>query len=184
MRELSLHLLDIAENSISAKAKNIIIEVVEDVKADLLKLSVQDDGCGMSPEMVARVIDPFVTTRTTRKVGLGIPLLKEAAEACNGNLHVESEEGKGTKLSVQFQYSHIDRMPLGDIAATLLHLLVANPSIHWVFRYRYNDHEFVFDDTPVKAELQGMPLTEPAILNVLREMLQTGLDEARADHVS
>lgn len=184
MRELSLHLLDVAENSISAKAQNISIEVIENLKTDLLKLSVQDDGCGMSPEMVAKVTDPFITSRTTRKVGLGIPLLKEAAEACNGNFNITSKVGEGTKLSVQFQHSHIDRMPLGDLVTTLLHLLVANPAVHWVFRYQFNDHEFVFDDAPVKAELEGVSLSEPSILNCLREMLQSGINDARADHES
>jgi hypothetical protein len=184
LRELSLHLLDIAENSISAKAKDITIEVIEDLRIDLLQLSVQDNGCGMPPEMAARVIDPFVTTRTTRKVGLGIPLLKEAAELCNGSLSLTSEVGVGTFIVVKFQHSHIDRMPLGDITTTLLHLLVANPSVHWVFKYRFNEKEFVFDDAPVKAEIEGLPLSEPSILNCLREMLQSGIDDARAEHVS
>lgn len=184
MRELSLHLLDIAENSISAKAKDIRIEVIEDLQIDLLQLSVQDNGCGMSPEMAARVIDPFVTTRTTRKVGLGIPLLKEAAEMCNGSLALTSEVGVGTKIVVKFQHSHIDRMPLGDLTTTLLHLLVANPSVHWTYYYRFNENEFLFDDGPVKAELQGLPLSEPSILNCLREMLESGIVNARAQNVS
>jgi hypothetical protein len=184
LRELSLHLLDIAENSISAKAKNITIEVIEDLRTDLLKLSVQDDGCGMSPEMAASVIDPFVTTRTTRKVGLGIPLLKEAAEACNGSLQLESKIDVGTRIDVQFQRSHIDRMPLGDIITTILHLEVANPAVHWVFKYGFNDQEYIFDDEPVKAELEGVSLSEPSILSCLREMLQSGVDEARAGHES
>ena len=132
--------------------------------------------------MAASVIDPFVTTRTTRKVGLGIPLLKEAAEACNGSLVLESKLGAGTKISVQFQHSHIDRMPLGDITTTFLHLLVANPAVHWVFRYRFNDQEFIFDDEPVKAELEGVSLSEPSILSCLREMLQSGITDAKADH--
>ena len=179
MRELSLHLLDIAENSISAKAKNIVIEVVENIKSDLLQLSVQDDGCGMSPEMAAQVVDPFVTTRTTRKVGLGIPLLKEAAEACNGGLSLVSKIGEGTKISVWFQHSHIDRMPLGDLVTTMLHLEVANPQVHWVLNYQFNENSYVFDDAPVKAELEGVSLSEPEILNCLREMIRSGIDEAR-----
>ncbi len=184
MRELSLHLLDIAENSISAKAKNITIEVVEDLRIDLLKLSVQDDGCGMSPEMAAVVVDPFVTTRTTRKVGLGIPLLKEAAEACNGYFKLESKQQVGTKIEVQFQHSHIDRMPLGDIVTTILHLIVANPDVHWLFYYQYNDQIFIFDDEPIKNELKDLPLSEPSILSCLREMLQSGIEDARANHES
>lgn len=188
MRELSLHILDIAENSISAKAQNITIEVIEDIKADLLKLSVQDDGCGMDSEMLAKVVDPFVTSRTTRKVGLGIPLLKAAAEACNGSFEITSQVGRGTKLTVQFQHSHIDRMPLGDLTTTILHLLIANPKVHWLFEYQFNDQRFIFDDEPIKTELEGMSMTEPSILNCLREMLESGVNEAQniktADHVS
>lgn len=177
MRELSLHLLDIAENSVAAGAREICIEVIEDSRSDLLQMSVEDNGKGMDAEMTARVIDPFVTTRTTRKVGLGIPLLKEAAEACNGFLKIDSELGKGTHLFVQFQRSHIDRMPLGDLAGTYLNLVIANPSIHWLLKYRVDNREFVFDDEPIKAELQGIELTEPPILRYLRETIETGILE-------
>lgn len=143
-------------------------------------MSVEDNGKGMDAEMVAKVIDPFVTSRTTRKVGLGIPLLKEAAEACNGFLKIESELGKGTRLFVQFQRSHIDRMPLGDLAATYRELLIANPSIHWIFSYKKDDQEFLFDDEPVKAILDGLSLTEPSILNYLRETIDTGIHNLMA----
>lgn len=140
-------------------------------------MSVQDNGKGMDAEMVSQVIDPFVTSRTTRKVGLGIPLLKEAAEACNGFLHIDSTPGRGTSLSVQFQRSHIDRMPLGDVAETYLNLLIANPSIHWVFTYSFNETRFVLDDEEVKETLQGVPMTEPSVLTVLREMFETGIND-------
>jgi len=138
LRELSLHLLDIAENSVAAGAKNITITVEEDTIANRLKMSVEDDGKGMDAEMVARVTDPFVTSRTTRKVGLGIPLLKAAAEACQGYLKIESQLGKGTRLEVEFQHDHIDRMPLGDLIGTILNLVVAYPHTHWCFKYRAN----------------------------------------------
>ena len=177
MRELSLHLLDIAENSVAANASKICITVVEDSRSDLLQMKVEDNGKGMTAEMVSQVIDPFVTSRTTRKVGLGIPLLKEAAEACNGFLTITSEVGKGTTLFVQFQRSHIDRMPLGDLSSTYLNLVVTNPTIHWLLKYQMNDREFVFDDEPIKAELEGIALTEPAILNYLRETIETGINE-------
>lgn len=177
MRELSLHLLDIAENSISANAKNITIKLLESSISDLLQMSVKDDGKGMSPEMVAKVVDPFTTTRTTRKVGLGIPLLKAAAEGCNGYLQITSELGKGTFLVVQFQRSHIDRMPVGDLVSTILHLVVANPMVHWVFEYTFNDKTFLFDDEPVKAELDGVPMSEPDVLSVLVDMLDSGIKE-------
>lgn len=180
MRELSLHLLDIAENSIAAGAKNITIQVIEDTHKDLLQMSVKDDGRGMDQETVQKVIDPFYTSRTTRKVGLGIPLLKEAAEACNGNLVIRSTIGIGTTLEVWFQRSHIDRMPLGDLASTMLNLQVTNPDIHWIFDYRFDDHEFLYDDTLIKAELEGVSLTEPPVLNCLREMLESGIIEVQS----
>ncbi len=181
MREIALHILDIAENSIAAGAKNIKIAVQEDLPNDRLKVTIQDDGRGMDQDLLAQVSDPFVTSRTTRKVGLGIPLLKAAAEACNGNFDITSNPGQGTCLAVEFQRSHIDRMPLGDLAGTMLTLVVAYPAIHWLFHYQVNtqneteDTEFTFDDEPIKQELDGLSFTEPTILAFLRELLQEGI---------
>lgn len=179
MRELSLHLLDIAENSIAADAKNIKITVIEDLIDDKLKLMVFDDGHGMSEDMVAKVIDPFVTSRTTRKVGLGIPLLKEAAEACDGTLKMKSEIGKGTDLEVEFKRSHIDRMPLGNIADTIINLVVANPQVNIMFKYAVNNKEFFYDDRQVKKELEGISLSDPTVLSFIREYIETGVNNIR-----
>jgi anti-sigma regulatory factor (Ser/Thr protein kinase) len=175
MRELALHLLDIAENSAAAEAKTIRIEIVEDKSKDRLSMCIEDDGKGMTEEMVQRVTDPFVTSRTTRKVGLGIPLLKEAAEACNGTLSISSKVGVGTTLTVDFQRSHIDRMPLGDISTTFLNLLIAHPAIHFIFKYVVGNEEFFLDDVAIKSELQGVSLTEPVVLNFLRNLFESGL---------
>jgi hypothetical protein len=183
LRELSLHLLDIAENSVAANATQVKIVVIEDSKIDLLQMSVEDNGKGMDAEMAARVVDPFVTSRTTRKVGLGIPLLKEAAEACNGFLKVTSQIGQGTTIFVQFQLSHIDRMPLGNLSDTFLQLLIANPLIHWIFECRVNERQFEFDDEPIKVELAGISLTEPPILNYLRETMETGIKALHAEDI-
>jgi hypothetical protein len=180
MREIALHLLDIAENSVAAQGRNISIEVHEDLKNDRLWACVLDDGRGMSAETVQRVLDPFYTTRTTRKVGLGIPLLKLAAEMSEGGLSLQSQPGQGTRLEVWFRHSHIDRMPLGDLSATFLAVLVAYPHIHWVFTYRVTQadgqqDEFVFDDTELKTELGDLPISEPEILSFVREMLEEGI---------
>lgn len=177
MRELSLHLLDIAENSITAGASCIWIFVGEDSRTDLLQMSVEDNGRGMSPEMVAQVTDPFVTSRTTRKVGLGIPLLKLAAESCNGSLTVDSTVGKGTRLFVQFQRSHIDRMPIGDLVNTVLNLVVSNPQVNWIFEYRFNDGSGIFDDAVIKKELGEVPMTEPDVLACIKEMISETIFE-------
>ena len=181
MRELALHLLDIAENSVAAKAQNITISVDEDHQADRLQMSVIDDGCGMDEATVARVIDPFFTSRTTRKVGLGLPFLKQAAESCNGNMQITSTPGKGTQVKVEFQYSHIDRMPLGDLAGTFLSLLIASPEINWDFNYIVDGKEFRFESLPVTQALQGISLTEPSILTYLRESIESGVAEVLLD---
>jgi hypothetical protein len=180
LKELALHLLDISENSIAANAHNISILVEEDTTSDRLRMRVEDDGKGMDAETVKKVIDPFYTSRTTRKVGLGIPLLKEAAEACNGYLTIQSQIGKGTCVEVEFQRSHIDRMPLGDLAGTLLNMVVGSPQIHWVFRYRANQHTFIFDDEPIKQVLHEIPLTEPDVLAFIREILENGVRDAQS----
>ena len=174
MREIALHLLDIAENSAAAGAKLVEIIVEEDLADDRLKMAVRDDGKGMDADLLARVTDPFVTSRTTRKVGLGIPLFKAAAESCSGGLSITSAPGQGTCLKAEFQRSHIDRMPLGDLIGTMLTLVIGFPGVHWIFRYRVDDAEFVFDDEPVKRALGEVPLTEPAILTFLKDLLREG----------
>ena len=181
MREIALHMLDIAENSVAAGAGVIEITVEEDLPDDRLKLIVQDNGPGMPAELLQRVTNPFVTSRTTRKVGLGIPLLKAAAEACQGYFCLDSILGQGTRLAVEFQRSHIDRMPLGDLAGTWLTLIIAYPEVHWLFQYQAKiqgsavSTEFTFDDAPIKQELAGVPLTEPSILAFIRQLLQEGV---------
>ncbi len=175
MRELALHLLDLAENSVAAGAVTIAIRVDEDLAADRLRLTVSDDGRGMEAAMAARVTDPFVTSRTERKVGLGLPLLKAAAEACAGSLSLHSTPGVGTTVSADFQRSHLDRMPLGDLAGTWLTLLVAHPPVHWHLAYRAGPHRFEFDDAPLKQALAGLPLTDPAVLKHLRLILAEGV---------
>ena len=179
MRELSLHILDIAENSISAGASRVGISVIEDIKGGMLSIKISDNGKGMDPETAQRVLDPFVTSRTTRKVGLGLPLLKAAAEGCNGGLTIESQLGVGTTTQVTFQHSHIDRMPLGEISDTWLTLLLGSPEVNWVFHYQMDDAVFSLDDTELKKELEGISLTEPSIMPILRELIRDGVESVR-----
>jgi hypothetical protein len=185
VREIALHLLDIAENSIAAGAKEIEILVEEDLSSDRLRLMVQDNGRGMKADILAQVGDPFMTSRNTRKVGLGIPLLKAAAEACRGSLKMSSTPGRGTRLEVEFQWSHIDRMPLGDLAGTLFVLVIGQPQVHWLFTYRVYAPEngglgeFIFDDALIKQTLGEIPLTEPEVLAYIRKALREGIDRVR-----
>lgn len=184
MREIALHLLDIAENSVAANATKIEISVIEDVLNDRLKAVIKDNGKGMDAETVTRICDPFVTTRTTRKVGLGIPLLKAAAEACGGHLTIQSNLGKGTVLEVEFIRSHIDRMPLGDLSTTFLTVVVGYPQIHWRFSYRARlstrEPEFLFDIDPIREDLEGIPFCEPEVLSFLRQLIEEGISDIQS----
>ena len=132
MEDLSLHILDIVENSIGAKASRVKIKVDEDTQKDLLMIEIEDNGRGMDGETVKKVLDPFFTTRTTRRVGLGLPLLDQATRESGGDIEIESKVGRGTRVRASFGYSHIDRKPMGDIGATLTILIAGNPEVDFV----------------------------------------------------
>jgi hypothetical protein len=182
MKEISLHLLDIAENSVAADSKSISLHVQEDLFHDRLSACVIDDGRGMDAATVEQVQDPFYTTRTTRKVGLGIPLLKLAAEMAGGSFSLQSEPGKGAWVEAEFRHSHVDRMPLGDLASTFLTLLISHPQVDWTFLYRVTDkneksREFLFESAELKSELGDISLTEPEVLTFLRGIFEQGIEE-------
>ena len=164
MRELSLNVLDIAQNSLSAGASLVEIAVSEDTEKDELVISVRDNGRGMTPEQAARVRDPFYTTRTTRKVGMGIPLFRMAAEMTGGSLDIVSEPGKGTAVTASFSLSHIDRMPLGDMAGTVTALIRLNPGVDFVYRHTVDGRSFEMDTRELRAQLGDVPLSEPDVM--------------------
>ncbi|MCE5314534.1 MAG: ATP-binding protein [Armatimonadota bacterium] len=176
MRELSMHILDLAQNSIAAGATELVIEVSADTQADRLMISLQDNGRGMDSDFLARVRDPFTTTRTTRRVGLGIPMFEAAAKACGGCIALQSAPGKGTYLAATFRLSHIDRAPLGDIASTLMSIVAANPDLRLRYTQRLDDKLFVLDTNDVKAQLDGVPINEGAVLKWLGEYVNEGTD--------
>ncbi len=179
MKEIALHILDIVENGIAAGAKAIEVAIEDDVAGNRLRICIQDDGCGMDERTLAGIDDPFVTSRTTRVAGLGVPLLKAAAEACNGRLEVRSAPGRGTTLQVEFQRDHIDRMPLGDLPGTLLGLVVGRPEIRWRFRYEGGGRTFHFDSEPIRRALGDVPLSEPVVVRAIRETLEEGIREVQ-----
>ncbi|MFQ5867356.1 MAG: ATP-binding protein [bacterium] len=139
MEDLSLHILDIVENSIVAQAKKIEISIIENIKEDLLTVKIKDDGKGMDEEMIKKSLDPFFTTKTTKKVGLGLPLLAQAAEESGGKLEIESEVGKGTTIMATFKLSHPDRRPLGNMKETMKILTVAHPEIKFIFEHKKSE---------------------------------------------
>ena len=158
MRELSLNILDIAQNSITANASLITIEVLENTLEQTLLIGIYDNGKGMSEEQVKSVIDPFFTTRTTRKVGMGIPLFKMAAEQTGGNLEIESELGVGTQIRAIFKTNSVDFTPLGDVASTIQMLITMNTDRDFVYKHKVNEKEFVCDTRELKAILGDVPL--------------------------
>lgn len=135
LEDISQHVLDIAENSVAAEATSVLVEIVENRKDNLLSLTVEDNGKGMSPEFLARVTDPFTTTRTTRRVGMGLPFLKQAAELCGGRFVLSSSVGVGTRTEAYFAYDNIDRPPLGDIPATMMTIFMGYPEINFTYRH-------------------------------------------------
>ena len=175
MRELSLHILDLVENSLEAGATRITLEIVEDHAANLLTITVEDNGRGMDAQTAQRVTDPFFTTRTTRRIGLGIPLLKAAARRCEGDLLLTSRLGKGTRVEVTFEWDHIDRAPMGDIKSTLLSIVLFRTQADLCYRHSVDDRVFGFDTAEIREQLGDVPLSHPAIREWLDRFLQENL---------
>jgi anti-sigma regulatory factor (Ser/Thr protein kinase) len=173
MRELSLHILDALQNALEAGASRVELVIEEDPKADRLHITIRDNGRGMSAEQLARAFDPFYTTRKTRHVGLGLPLFKAAAQRCNGDVTLISEEGKGTTLQATFRYSHIDRAPMGDLPGTLLAFLLSG-GCDLAYRHRVGDREFAFDTAEIRAALGGVSFSHPEVRRWLRSFLVEG----------
>jgi|OpeIllAssembly_1097287.scaffolds.fasta_scaffold38022_3 hypothetical protein len=175
MRELSLHILDIVENGITAGAGCITIAIEESEPTDRLTIRVCDDGPGMPAQKALNLEDPFVTTRTTRRVGLGLSLLAAAARRCEGQAAVATAPGRGTEVTATFRHSHIDRAPLGDMAATLEVLIVGNPQVDFVYSHRVDDREFTLDTRELKRELAGVDLGDPMVARELMESVRRSL---------
>lgn len=176
MNDLAMHILDIVQNSISANATWVEIAIILNLLKDLLTVRISDNGKGMSPETVRRVTDPFFTSRTTRKVGLGLPLLKESAEQSGGSLNVGSEVGKGTVVDAEFGYSNIDRPPLGDVANAYVMLASMNPKINIVFHYQVDDKVFEISTEDLKSALGEEGIT-PEMFGPVQEMVKNSMAE-------
>ena len=184
MEEISLNILDIAENSIRAKATLIEISVWEDIAADYLKVKIKDNGCGMTKEQLTLVKDPFYTTRTTRQVGLGIPFFKMAAEISGGSFGINSIQGSGTEIWATFGLSHIDRMPLGDMASTVATLIQCNPEIDFIYTYTYNEAAFVLNTCELKVILDGVSLGEPQVAVFIKDFIKENVEQLALECLS
>ncbi|MGI6129340.1 MAG: ATP-binding protein [bacterium] len=172
MEELALHILDLAQNSLAAGASELEIVVNEDIASNLLTMSIKDNGRGMDKEFVNRVLDPFTTTRTTRRVGLGLPLLYMTARQCGGDLTILSTVGQGTCVTATFELNHWDLPPLGSMAATVVSLLVGRPDVDLVYRHTVGEQEFELDTKQIKAEIGPTALSEPKVLVFIRAYIE------------
>lgn len=170
MRELSLNILDIVENSVKAEAKIVYIDVI--AKDNILTISIKDDGKGMSEEFLSRVTDPYTTTRTTRKVGMGLPFLKMEAEMAGGTFDIRSKLGEGTVVTTTFAIDHIDRPPLGDLGETMSTLISNGDEVDYVLHFVFKDTDFVFDTRELKAQLDGVPMDEPEVLLFIKNYIR------------
>jgi hypothetical protein len=177
MKDLSLHIMDILQNSTRAKASKIELDIIEDTVNNTLAIIFTDNGCGMDEETVKRVIDPFFTTRTVRKVGLGLPLLKQNCEQTGGSLHIESKVNEGTQVTATFVHDHIDRPTLGDIAGAVVLTASAYPDIRFIYRHEKDGQSYVFDTEEVKEALDGISIQNPEIIQYLKEMIVESLLE-------
>lgn len=175
MRELALHILDLVQNSIEAQAGRVDLSIQEDCAADRLTIAVLDDGRGMSADMVKAVLDPFVTTRNTRQIGLGLPLLEMTAGQSGGYVDIQSEPGQGTKITAVYQYSHVDRPPLGNIAATVRTLIVLNPQLDFTYRHTVMNRIFTVRTRELADALGDVPFTQPEVIEWLEAYLTAGI---------
>lgn len=171
MRELSLNVLDIVQNSVSAGASLIEIGVTESAES-VMTIRISDNGCGMDAQQLRSVADPFYTTRTTRKVGMGIPLYRMAAEQTGGSLQIESQKGAGTCVTATFHTDSIDCAPLGDMASTMCVLIGANESVDFVYTHETPQGSFTLDTRALREMMQGVPLSEPEVLNWIRDYIR------------
>lgn len=179
MEDLSLHILDIAENSIAAHAKTITIRVRESREKDLLNLEIADDGKGMDQDTLEKALNPFFTTKKTRRFGFGLSLLSEAAKAAEGSFSVKSDPGKGTKIKATFKASHIDTKPLGDIPQTMITLIMGHPEIDLIYSHTTDTAKYTVDTKDIKAQLNGLPINSPEVIKYIKSHIKEGLATIR-----
>ncbi len=176
MKELSLHILDVAENSITAGADLIEIHLKEDYKKNVLEIVIADNGRGMDGKMLKRVTDPFFTTKGSKKVGLGLSLLKETCEKCDGDFLLDSSPAKGTRMKAWLMLNHIDLPPLGNMAVTIVALILRSSHADILYTHQVDDNSFSLDTREIKKQLEGLPINNPQVIGFIKEQVEKGLN--------
>ena len=178
MRDLSLHILDLVQNSVKAGASLVQVRIRDSAGDDAVVIEIADDGCGMDADLLARVTSPFTTTRTTRRVGLGIPMFKANAEGSGGSFSIDSRVGEGTRVKGVFGRSNIDRPPMGDLQGPMLTLVLGTPEYpDYLLLYETDDTSFTFDTREVRRALDGLPLDLPEVVSWMRDYLREGFEQ-------
>lgn len=180
MKDLALHILDILQNSVIAGATLVKLQIDEIPDQDEYRIRFIDNGKGMDSEMVKHVTDAFFTTRITRKVGLGLPLLKQNAERTGGRMIIHSEPGKGTEVDVVFVYNHIDRLPAGDISGTLALTVSSYPAVDFMYTHNTPEGTFIFDTIEIKETLGDLPISNPKVIAFMKNLIRENLEEIKA----
>jgi len=180
LRELSLHIIDVAENGIAAGADLITIKISERDKDNLMEVAIADNGRGIPQDLLKKVVDPFFTTRTTRRIGLGLSLFKEAAKRCDGEFHIKSKEGKGTEVFASFRLDHIDLAPLGDMAGSIGCLIMGNPGADFLYAHEINGESFSIDTRGIRKELDGVPINNPEVIRWIINTINDSLKELKS----
>lgn len=172
-----MHILDLAQNSIRAMSNMVTISIDEDAIGDWLVIQVTDNGKGMDEDILLKISDPFYTTRTTRRVGLGLPLFKATAERSGGSLTIESTPGQGTDIRARFILGHIDRPPIGKMDDTIITLILCNPQIDFLYIHRTRAGEFKLDTREIRKVLDGVPIADPEIIMWIQSYIREGLSK-------
>lgn len=180
MRELALHILDIAENGVNAGAGLLTISILEEKERNTLAVTIEDDGSGIAEGVLEKVTDPFYTTRVTRRVGLGLSLFRETSRRCDGHFSITSVEGKGTWVTATFRLDHLDLPPLGNVAGCIVALIAGHPEVELVYTHRVNGEEFALDTRDIKKELDDVPINAPKVLQYLGKVIQEAETKLRA----
>jgi len=180
VNELSLYVLDILGNSVRAGARKVSLTITESRRENIYRMVFEDDGKGMSPELLEEVFSPWVTTRKERRIGLGLSLLKQGAQQCGGDLVIDSAPGEGTTVTVAFEYAHLDRPVAGDIAGSLVITAASAPAIDFFYTHTTDVGVYRFNTVEVNEALGGVSMTNPSIMRAVQEMIRENLDEISA----
>lgn len=175
MKEISMNIMDIVQNSLKAEATQIEIYVVENLNNNIFEFSIKDNGRGMSAETLSKIRNPFFTSRDTRKIGLGIPFIEQTCQMCGGKLEIKSRERVGTYVKASMEYNNIDRPPLGDICSTIQAIIVSNPNIDFIYTHFYNNKNFSLDTILMREVLGDISFSDPLVMEWIKEYLQENM---------